>query len=454
MVSQTSNFPNSDDPVSMNTFPAAMLADFDNDGKKDLLVSPFDPSLLKGENSESLSLYHNSGTNSKPDYKLASKSFLQDQMLDLGSGAYPVFFDYNGDGLQDLLVGNYGYEDSCVFSPDYGLQCYYTSKVALLVNIGTSSKPAFKLVDRNIANLGSLQMQSLIPALADMDGDGDMDLVCGNSKGKLVYCENVALSGQPAEFKLVDPAWNGIYAGDFSAPQLFDLDEDGLIDLIVGKKNGTLNFYKNTGSLQVSQFTLESELLGGVDVTNTKLSNNGYSVPCFYKDKEGDIKLFAGSEFGDIYVFDQIKNNLSGSFRLEGTLPTIKEGLRSSVAIGNLNNDTLTDMLVGNYSGGLGLFFGKPDKIFGIWEQKELMYSSLLISPNPAGNEVSVSIKSDLKVKPENLFIQTLEGKIIRKVSQVNFPLKIDVSGYKNGIYLVLVQTNLGIASGKLVICR
>jgi len=454
MISQTTDFPNPADPVAMNTFPATMLADVNNDGIKDLLVSPFDPSLTKGENFESISLYNNMGNNSKPDYQLTSKSFLQDQMLDLGSGAYPVFFDYNGDGLQDLLVGNFGYSDSCVFQQDNTLQCYFTSKIALLLNEGTLIKPKFRLVDRNISQLDSLQMQSLIPAVADMDGDGDMDLICGNSKGKLVYCENIALPGQQAEFKLVDPAWQGIDVGDFSAPQLFDVDRDGLTDLICGKKKGTLSFFRNTGTKQEAQFTWITDMFGGVDVTNYQLSNGGYSVPCFYKDKHGDTKLFSGSEFGDIFVYDQIDNNLEGNFRLVGTLPGIKEGIRSGVALGNLNNDTLTDMLVGNYSGGMGLFFGKPDKIFGIWEYAQQLSSSLLITPNPAGDKVSVSFKSDLKIKPENLLIQTMDGKTVRKYSQVDFPMRIDVSGYKNGIYLVLVQTNLGIASGKLVICR
>ena len=454
MISQTTNFPNPADPVTMNIFPAAMLADVNNDGQKDLLVSPFDPSLTKGENFKSVSLYHNSGTNSKPDYNLVSKSFLQDQMLDLGSGAYPVFFDYNGDGLMDVLVGNYGYSDSCVFSPINGLQCYFTAKVALLLNTGTISKPAFKLIDRNIANLDKLQMQSLIPTVADLDGDGDMDLVCGNSKGKLVYCENVAISGQPADFKLINPAWQGIDVGDFSAPQLFDVDQDGLTDLICGKKKGTISYYKNSGTKQDAQFTLVSELFGGVDVTNTQLSNGGYSVPCFYKDKENDIKLFAGSEFGDIFVYDQIVNNLTASFRLVGTLPGIKEGWRSCVAFGNLNNDTLTDMLVGNYSGGLGLFFGKPDKIFGIWEQEKHVFSALRITPNPAISLVSIDIKSDLEIKPESMVIQGIEGKIVKDFLQVNFPMLIDVSKIKNGIYLVSVQTNMGIVSGKLVICR
>lgn len=453
MVSATTNYPNSLHPVKLTTFPAAMLADVNNDGKRDLLVSSFDPSLIKGDNYTSIHLYLNNGSNVHPDFVFVTKSFIQDQMLDMGSGAYPLLFDYNGDGLMDLLVGNYGYSDTCIYDPLTGLQCTFISKIALLINEGTKLKPQFRLIDRNIANLDLLQMQSLIPAMADMDGDGDMDLVCGNSKGKFVYCENNALPGQPAHFELVDPAWHGIDAGDFSAPQLFDLDNDGLTDLICGKRNGTLSFYKNTGTLQEARFTLVTELLGGVDVTDTERTNYGYSVPCFYKQKANETLLFVGSEFGEVYVYDQINNNLEGTFRLIGALPGLPSGLRSGITIGNLNNDTLTDLLVGNYSGGLGLFYGKPEKVFGINDAIPASTAKLVITPNPASDKVSVSVISDLPIRNKSMAIKSVDGKVIRLYPETEFPFLLDISAFANGIYLVLVQTNLGLVSGKFVVC-
>ncbi len=454
MVSQTNAFPGTADPVNMNSFPAAMLTDVNNDGIKDLLVSPFEPSLTKSKNFKSISLYLNIGSSSQPLYNKVPGSFLQDEMLDLGSGAYPVFFDYNGDGLQDILVGNYGYSDTCIYSPLTGLQCTFTAKVALLLNTGTASKPSFRLADRNIAHLDSLHMQSLIPSLADMDGDGDADLVCGNSLGKLVYCENRALPGQPASFKCTDASWYSIDAGDFAAPQLRDMDNDGLTDIVCGKRNGTLNYYKNTGNKTEPDFFMVSDHLGGVDVTNTQLSNYGYSVPYFYKDNLGTTYLFVGSEFGDVFVYDQVDNNLDGTFRLLGTVPKVKEGWRTAVAIGKLNSDTLSDMLIGNYSGGLGLYFGNPGKLFGIHKASPALASALSIFPNPAKNEIRIKLKVDINPDAGLIQIRTMTGETLMKYPHSILPLQIDVSHLNNGIYLITYETLIGIDAAKLVICR
>jgi len=453
MVQQTTSFPDASNPVNLNTFPAAMLADVNNDGLKDLLVSPFDPSLTKGENFSSSWFYKNSGTNLNPAFSLVSKSFLQDEMLDFGSGAYPVFMDYNNDGLTDILVGNYGYSDTCIFTPAAGLTCSFTSKLALLLNIGTANRPKFRLADRNIAGLGALQMQSLIPSVADMDGDGDLDLVCGNAKGKLVYCQNMAAPNQPADFKLVDPAWFMIDVGDFSAPQLFDVDHDGLTDLVCGKRDGTLSLYLNTGTKNIPQLSLVTNKWGNVDVTDTLQSYYGYSVPCLYRDKQGETRLFAGSEFGDIFVYDAISGNSGSEFRLMGALPGIKLGWRSAVALGNLNNDTLTDMLVGNYSGGLSLFFGKPDKIFGIGDQAG-GYSKLLVIPNPATDYVFLSSSDIVPNKPVDISIQSIDGAVVKQFGQVLLPAHFNINELRNGIYIITARYKSGMAGGKVVICR
>jgi hypothetical protein len=454
MVSQTTAFPGPENPVSVNLFPAAMLADADNDGRKDLLVSPFDPSLTRGENAASVRFYKNSGTDQLPVYSFVSDHYMQDQMLDVGSGAYPVFADLNADGLQDLLIGNYGFYDTCIYSPETGMQCFYTARLTMLLNTGTAQQPVFRIADQDVAGLSVLQMQSLIPALADMDGDGDPDLVCGNSKGKFVYCENTAGAGNPAEFVLHDPAWFSLDAGDFSAPQLLDIDGDGDFDLISGRRNGTLSLYRNTGTSAQATFTLETEFLGGVDVTDPLLSNYGYSTPCFYRDGRDSLFLFCGSEYGNIFVYDQISGNTGGTFRLKGVLPGIQEGWRTGIAIGNLNADTLADLAVGNYAGGIGLFTGNTDPVFG-WEEHGIQRNrGLIITPNPASGRVQVSLADGIRHSRVSVEFYSTDGHLLKRIPETDLPFTTNLSDLKSGLYLIRVSTSSGDYSAKLMICH
>jgi len=112
MINHTFAFPPNNDSINLLSFPVMSYLDVNNDGKKDLIVAPFDPSLVKAQNLNNIWLYQNKGQTNMPDFELTTKSFLQDEMLDFGAGAVPVFFDYNTDGLMDIVVGNFGYLDS------------------------------------------------------------------------------------------------------------------------------------------------------------------------------------------------------------------------------------------------------------------------------------------------------------------------------------------------------
>ena len=70
-------------------------------------------------------------------------------MIEVGEGAHPVFFDYNADGLMDIIVGDFG-----IFDPSVG-PLLYKSGLWLYENIGTASSPAYQLVDTDYANIST-----------------------------------------------------------------------------------------------------------------------------------------------------------------------------------------------------------------------------------------------------------------------------------------------------------
>ena len=434
MVSYTSAFPQLAHPVNITSFPACSMVDVNNDGNQDIIASPFEPSLIRTNGANSCWLY----TGSASGFNFEQEDFLQHDMIDLGLGAYPLFFDYNGDGLQDIIVGNYGYLDSSWLDPAYGLTCQYVSSLALFENTGSAALPSFRLITRDYLNLSSLQMQSLIPAAGDVDGDGVTDLLCGNSKGKLVYLHNKASSGQPADFELTDPAYMQIDAGDFSAPQVIDLDDDGLNDLVTGNRKGKLSYYHNTGEAGNPSYNLVTDSLGGIDVTNTQLSYYGYSVPYFYKNSNGKLLLFVGSEYGEVWVYSGIENNLDGRFTFEGLLQGIRDGWRSSVAMADINSDTLVEMLAGNYSGGLGFYHGFTSSANGIQQSDQPLTSRLVITPNPAAGSAGIQIPGVNEISEIHINIYDNEGRRLkaRFIRHENL-LQLDLGELKPGLYLV-----------------
>jgi len=109
------------------------------------------------------------------------------------------------------------------------------------------------------------------PALSDIDGDGDLDLTVGAYNGTLHYYENIGHYRNPVFLERVGASnpFAQIDAGQFAAPSLADLDADGDPDLVVGRDDGSLAYYENTGSRQAPEFSLRAggtSPVAGIDV--------------------------------------------------------------------------------------------------------------------------------------------------------------------------------------------
>ena len=105
----------------------------------------------------------------------------------------------------------------------------YDGNLTYVENIGTFTAPAF--VERALGGVLGIVSSRSAPALADIDGDGDMDLVVGNYDGKLNYMENTGTSTTPAFVARTgsENPFDGIDVGGYSAPAVADLDGDGTL---------------------------------------------------------------------------------------------------------------------------------------------------------------------------------------------------------------------------------
>ncbi|MBL7985264.1 MAG: VCBS repeat-containing protein, partial [Flavobacteriales bacterium] len=174
MVAQDPHFPAYDEPIELDRFVGTFYVDVDNDGVRDLLASPSFGG--QSENLRSLWYYQNIGPDDVPVFSKRSENLFQRDMFDVGEGAWPVLFDFDGDSLMDLIVANYGY-----YSPDI----VFPARLIALRNTGTATAPAFTVVSEDYASLGSSGLgNAMYPAFGDLDGDGDKDLYVGDRQGR------------------------------------------------------------------------------------------------------------------------------------------------------------------------------------------------------------------------------------------------------------------------------
>ncbi|MCP4697380.1 MAG: hypothetical protein GY862_11085, partial [Gammaproteobacteria bacterium] len=163
-----------------------------------------------------------------PDYPLQG---LQPPPGD-GGGRHPAFADLDADGDLDLIMGH-----------DDGSARYFE-------NTGGPARPVY--VERSGADNPCDRVYVgyySAPALADLDADSDLDLAVRTGDGTLRYFEN---TGDPARPVYVgrngaDNPWDGVDVGSYSAPALADLDADGDLDLVIGADDDTLRYFENTG---------------------------------------------------------------------------------------------------------------------------------------------------------------------------------------------------------------
>jgi len=444
-ISQDTLFPSNTTPILIQSYPCAYYEDIDNDGVKDLIATPNETNF--SNNSNSAMYYKNMGSTDNPIFSYVQSDLMQFDMLEFGSGARPVFVDYNGDGLMDIVVGNYGYFNTTISA--------YQTRLALLKNVGTPNWPSFELVTKNFANLSSVFGMGLniSPAFADLDGDGDVDMLLGDSNGFLHYFENTAAIGVPAVYsqnELHIKDYNNVIidVGQNASPVLIDVDLDGDYDLVVGNSVGKLQLIINDGNATNPIWVLQTDNWGEVDVSEW-FTPIGNSYPSIFRDENGVLQLFVGSARGTIFHFDDIESNLfSGEFNLvDSMVGDIKLGTNSTQCLADLNNNGYPEMIVGTKRGGLAYFASTVSDASQLHDFP-IAQNQTKVYPNPTTDNIVVEFSMKLDRK---FYLYDVNGTLLKTDifnQQINVLFMDDLP---SGIYFLMIDSSKNIERHKII---
>jgi len=441
IISYNGHWPVGTTPVNMNSFPAPYMLDADGDGVKDILVAPNQVENTSSvDQTQQVWFYKNTGTNSNPTFKFERKNYFTDKILDHGGYTAPVLQDMDGDGDLDLIIATNGDNAKTRDKKD---------RLILYRNIGGAKNPVFKLQDEDLWGISKDSLIYLSVTFGDLNADGKTDMVTGNYYGDLYFYKNI---GSSTTWAFTTPIKNfgNIKVGTNSSPQLVDMDKNGLLDLVVGEKNGNFNYFRNTGSSTNPQFTLVDDTLGNFIVNEFDYNSN---PPDFNStgnangiitdlDNDGKYDMVFGGEEGKVRfrrfntinqtVYTEDSTILFDSAFMSFT--TMDYGNKSRPAVGDVDGDGVKDIIVGNDRGGISFLKGFV-QVDGILENRK--GSLPAVYPNPTnGYSIKINKQSDEEFQ-FSLF--DMNGKLIKTdVSPSgNITHHMVFAGLKDGIYIL-----------------
>jgi len=449
MTGYSNEFPDLINPANFYIFPAGFLEDLNFDGVKDLVVCPaFEENFgYKIDFAHSNRLYLNTATNESPSFNYSQDDFIQSLSMDFGEYSVPLLADMDADGLMDMLVAANGYWNGDFFN----------GYITAFRNTGSASTPSFTMTDEDFLNLSSLKLVNPVIGLADMNNDDSPDLLywAVNSLSNKPECRillNTAVADKPFQF---DPdnlitlsIPSSAEMGD--SPCFYDVNSDGFTDLLLGKKNGALEYYRYNGS---NEFILED---GAYLDIERDFQQYRLNLVASVSDIDGnaipDILVTDATGIGRVYFdFQSQPENGAESVNLviknsaDNAENAIHFDSKTWISGADLFGLGSSSLIAGGGRGGLQ-FFKNP--AIGIEENESNIV--LRMYPNPVYGSTGITIRADRDLQASLLTVlgqQVLSQFTIGKY-QDTF---LETATLGNGIFILSVQDDSGHRTAQLL---
>ncbi len=449
MIDYSNMFPDSLHPANFNLFPAGYFVDLDYDGVKDLAVTPSfeDNYNFKIDFAHSNWFYHNKGRDDHPEFSFVQKDFLQEEMMDFGENSMPFAADVDADGVTDLLVAANGFWNGG----------YYSGRIVYIRNEGSAVAPAFKVQDTDFAGLSYLKLINPKIAMTDLNGDGAPDLLYTGMryqdfKESGWYILNEGQAGSSFVFD-VNKRQSFTLPERFESgdtPSFFDVDSDGKPDLLVGKKNGALEYHRNTGKYT---FVLEDPAFLGIerDFSGTRVNLTAFPGD-IDGDGESDLIVVNSTKTASIYFDFQEQVGAEPEF-VEIVMKNDVSGREEPILFDDHTWITGADfygkgtmsLIAGGVRGGLQMF-KNPEGSNGGSHGPVL---EVKIYPNPISDTHVLYIRPDRDVNVEVLTVlgqQIIKSFPVKKFTTLSF----DTGFLRNGTYILKAITDSGAINSQL----
>ncbi|MBO0940041.1 T9SS type A sorting domain-containing protein [Fibrella sp. HMF5335] len=302
---------------------ALALFDVNGDGSKDIVFGYV--------SCNNLAAIYNTGPNSeKANFTRFDADFPKVNPVKFPVFPAAYFEDVDGDGLIDLLA-------TPNVSSNEGYLFDFKASTLFYKNKGTATKPNFTYVQNDFLQADMIDVgENAAPAFADLDGDGDLDMLVGQAgspgtngyRARLWRFDNTGTAAKPS-FTLTNTDFLGLSKSDSLTnlrPYFVDLDGNKLPDLVISATSPTGNLLRwvpNMGLVDlVNPFTWQA----AQRITLPVNASPAEALAFGDVDADGKPDMLVGGNAGNV---SYLRNTTPG-----GTSPTVTFALQTTALAG------------------------------------------------------------------------------------------------------------------------